>query len=387
MRILFLTTPRECFSPVSGGAVATVVEAVARRCAALGHDVVVASRCDKAAIYDTVPVVSLGAVPWPRTPVERARWAVGAAQNRLRGWHWPAYRHYLRSLRSAVAAMEPPDLVVNHNDPFTTPYVRRWLPGVPVALWVHNELGARSLAALDRAPPDAVIAVSAYIRDRLVATSHTAPEAVTVIHNGIDLEVFHPRPDFDQPSRPVRVLAIGRLDPTKGTDIVARAVARLRASGHDMALTVVGSPWFRETPGAGVSPWVAQLLAEVAAAGGTHRPHVPRDTVPAIIRTHDVGCVLSRWNDPFPLTVLELMASGCAVVGSPRGGIPEAAGGAATLVDPDDIEAVTAALGALADDPARLVQEKRRAVERAAAADWGGPVAAFLHLADSLVGR
>ena len=42
------------------------------------------------------------------------------------------------------------------------------------------------------------------------------------------LEAFAPRDDFLEPSIPLRVLFLGRIDPNKGPDIAADAVTRLR---------------------------------------------------------------------------------------------------------------------------------------------------------------
>ena len=64
------------------------------------------------------------------------------------------------------------------------------------------------------------------------------------------------------------------------------------------------------------------------------------------------------------------MASGCAVISSNRGGLPEACGGAAMLVDPEDYSSVVNCLHRLATDGRRLAEQKRWAVERAAEGTW-----------------
>jgi glycosyltransferase involved in cell wall biosynthesis len=92
--------------------------------------------------------------------------------------------------------------------------------------------------------------------------------------------------------------------------------------------------------------------------------------VPALIREHDVVCVLSRSNEPFGLVVLEAMASGCAVIASNRGGLPEACGGAAVLVSSEDIFAVTDILRNFALDGVSLVEQKQSSKSRAVDASW-----------------
>lgn len=68
-----------------------------------------------------------------------------------------------------------------------------------------------------------------------------------------------------------------------------------------------------------------------------------------------------------PLTLLEAMACGAAIVASDVGGIPEAVenGREAVLVPPDDAVAWSAAVSSLLDDPAR-----REALGRAARRRW-----------------
>lgn len=388
MRILFLTTPREFFSPVSGGAVATVVEVVARQTAHLGHDVTVAARTDANPPYQTVPFASLGPVPGYRGAFGSLRRGAQVAHNRLRGWHWAAYGDYLTHLRRQVGGPGPrPDVVVAHNDPFVVPYLRRWLPGATVVQWVHNDLGRRSLQAMRRSPPDRTVVVSAYIRDLVLAATALPPDLVTVVHNGVDLGQFRPRSDFTVPGDRRRVLVLGRLHPNKGTDIAVTACAQLIAEGLPVDLTVAGSAWFYDDPRGQANPWAERLIAGVAAAGGTYLSHVERSAVPELVRSHDIGCVLSRWDDPFPLTVLEYMASGCAVVASPRGGIPEAADGAAVLVDPEDPAAVADALRRLVTDTSSLVDHKHRSVERARRGSWDATTRAFLDLVADGGGR
>ena len=263
-----------------------------------------------------------------------------------------------------------PDVIVAHNDAFVIRYLRRWAPHATVVLWLHNQpLNLpRRCRATDRA--DLIVAVSDFLAGRAAAPLGIDPAEIVTIHNGVDAVAFHPRPGFDEPSKPLRVLCLGRLDSTKGADIALAAVRQLAGNGVQIELDVVGSAWFSATPGVPKDPWADGFIAELSAAGAVHTPHVPRDQVTTLLRAHDVVCVLSRWDDPFNLVVLEAMASGCAVVASSRGGIPEAAGGAAELVPSDDPDSVATILGEWASQPDALVEAKRASVARAAIATW-----------------
>jgi glycosyltransferase involved in cell wall biosynthesis len=74
------------------------------------------------------------------------------------------------------------------------------------------------------------------------------------------------------------------------------------------------------------------------------------------------------------------MASGCALIASPRGGIPQASGGAAVLVDPDDPAAVAEATIRLLRDPAELERWRTRALDHAATASWRNRAEALVEL-------
>ncbi len=63
--------------------------------------------------------------------------------------------------------------------------------------------------------------------------------------------------------------------------------------------------------------------------------------------------VPSRWPEPFGLVALEALASGAALICSPRGGLPEVAGDAALYANPDNPAEIAAAIRTLCGDEAR----------------------------------
>ena len=191
-----------------------------------------------------------------------------------------------------------------------------------------------------------------------------------MVHSGVDLDAFTPKADFLDHHTPLRTLFIGRIDPNKGPDIAADAVAVLQKEGQPISMTVAGGLWFYGHGKEMDDPFFRSLKEKMDAVNANYLGYVTREKVPNVVREHDVAFVLSRSNEPFGLVSLEAMASGCAVIASNRGGLPEACGGAAMLVDPDDTDSVVKLLRKLAMDADLLKVWKQRSVSHASRASW-----------------
>ena len=158
--------------------------------------------------------------------------------------------------------------------------------------------------------------------------------------------------------------------PTRGRISPSKLSLRCAPRGFPVTITVAGAKWFYHQPDESGGAFEQTLQRKITAADGEALGHVPRARVAEVIREHDIVCVLSRSQEPFGLVVLEAMASGCAVVASARGGLPEACGGAALLVDPERPMEIADALRRLVTEPATLAEYKRRGLARAQAAPW-----------------
>lgn len=362
MHVCFVNMPFEYYSGRRGGAVSTIIERTAASLLAMHHDVSVVSWTDEHA-HATGDVRSLGDF--------RSRWRIPrGAWSRLRGA--PSYqRLVLRRLRSLASA---PDVVVVFNDYSSASWLRPHVPAsTRIVTWLQNDERV-PVAIWDAGAPDVVVACSEFIRRR--AVEQGVPEARTfTVLSGVDTEMFHPRAGWPEREGPLRLLCIGRLDPNKGHDAAVAAAALVPWPSQ---ISLAGATWwYGDTQDA----YSAALLRDLARGGGQYLGLVPRDDVPAVFRAHDVCLVLSRSEEPLGLVVLEAMASGLAVIASPRGGLPEACGGAAAaLVDPDDVPAVAQAISALAapEGQHELVTAKRRARERAERQPWSKTAAELL---------
>lgn len=142
----------------------------------------------------------------------------------------------------------------------------------------------------------------------------------------------------------VRILFLGQLGPRKGVPELVEALARCTATGGWRAV-IAGDGDLEGTRSA------------LAAAGLQHRVEVPgwvgRDTVIDLIVNSDI-LVLPSHDENLPMSVIEGMGAGLAIVATPVGAVPDIIddGKTGLLVPPGDAEALAAALRRLIEDPA-----------------------------------
>jgi glycosyltransferase involved in cell wall biosynthesis len=369
LNICELNMPIEYYTPVSGGAVSTVIMQRAKHLIAMGHEVTIVAVDNGDPMYDVGHVIPL---PMPRREsFNKVQRALAHFQNRFNYWEWPYYGHYIRHFSQALANLKPvPDVIITHNDMIASRFVKKVLPNTPVISWLHNEQyrpASDIMATI--ATTDLFVGVSEYIRNWTANQYPGLAHKIEALHNGIDLETFFPAPHFLETSAPLKILFVGRTSADKGPDLAADAVWQLKNEGIPLHFTVAGSTWWH-----GVNdmeePFFRDLKVKMDRAQANYHGQVPRPQVPDLMRDHDVVCVISRFNDPCPLVALEAMGAGCVVLASQRGGLPEICGDAALYVDPDQPDTVARALRELATDAARLRHHKQKSVDRAAGLSW-----------------
>ena len=199
--------------------------------------------------------------------------------------------------------------------------------------------------------------------------------SVHVVPCGVD-DRFFAAPARSRPARtaPFRLLYVGRADPYKNLTGVVECLRLLREShGLDAHLQIVGSP----------DPRYPEPQRRAAAAGLADRLHwTPRLSDAELLGAYrEADCLvhLSLY-EGFGLPVLEAMAAGLPVVCSDRGALPEVAGDAAVMVDPDDLPLAAVAVRDLLLDPARRDALAARGRERAARFTWADAAAATLRI-------
>ncbi len=365
----------------AGGAVATVTRHVTRAWAADGIDVTVIAPGGNEAPYPegrSIPL-SFGR----NHPMSAVTYKAWAALARIRHWDWPDFGPYRRVVRQAVLSIRPtPDLIIAHNDLQLLPLLRQAAPEARIVLWLHNEVQTahRTPDALLRLA-DVIIAVSHYIADWTERHYHLPAGRVTVVPNGVDLDRFHPRPESVVSPDPVGIVCHGRIDPAKGFHLARDAVAQLQREGHNVSFTLAGGKTAFGISTEAAQHYQDELIDSLESLGGQYLGRLDPDEVPAVLRSHDIGCAPSIWPEPFSLSALEAMASGCAIVAIKSGGLPEVCGESGILIDPSRPETLLDALRSLVIQTELLQERKRAARMRSEQMPWSSTASGVLSAA------
>jgi glycosyltransferase involved in cell wall biosynthesis len=192
----------------------------------------------------------------------------------------------------------------------------------------------------------AAVAVSNDTKRFLDAALGLRKDVLRVVPNGVPPSAgdrSRVRQELRLASEDLLVLATGSLVPRKGHAVLIKALAAQPASGPPWRLAVAGNGSERNT--------LETLCRDL---GVQERVHLlgHRDDVGDLLAAADVFAMPSLW-EGLPLSLLEAMRSGKAIVASATSGIPEAV---VTEVDglltqPGDVAHLTVALHRLLTDP------------------------------------
>jgi len=118
------------------------------------------------------------------------------------------------------------------------------------------------------------------------------------------------------PTQPLKLMFLGRIDPTKGLDVVIRAIGEMPKGTVRLdiyGVTQVGSEHYRDN--------LVHLANGIS--GIEFHPPVQHELIFALLKQYDFLIVPSQWLETGPLVVLEAFAAGIPVLGSNLGGIAE----------------------------------------------------------------
>ena len=259
--------------------------------------------------------------------------------------HFSAYAPRLR----AALDLPGPKLLISHN---VTP--ARWLWRYDPGSAVQCAVGRAQLPEFARRV-DLAAGVSAYNAAELKAAGAPAVEVLPILFDRTRLEAAgEPRPGGNLAPT---VLFVGRLTPHKRQDEVIRAFALYRRlHAPEAQLVLVGEPQPR-----GFDDRLRELADHLAPGAVTIEGGLSPAQLAERYRGADAFLCLSE-HEGFLVPLVETFHYGVPVVARAVGGVPEVAGDAALLLDPDrdDDPAVVAELLHLAVSDEALRTELRR---------------------------
>ncbi len=271
--------------------------------------------------------------------------------------------HRLRLPIPAELLMGKADVI--HGPDFSLPPVlraRRVVTVHDLAFLTHPQCALPALVAyLNRVVPravqaaDRIIAVSRTTADDLVERLDVPRDKIRVIHLGIDPSFSASRDPEDVTLVSQRyeletpfVLAVSTIEPRKNYERLIEAFALASSSRDGPRMLVI----------AGRRGWLYDsVFTTVRRLGLGDRvrflDYLSDGDLVALYRAAAAVAMPSIY-EGFGIPVLEAMASGTPVVCSTAGSLPEVAGDAALLVDPEDVVGLAEALVRLvAEEPLR----------------------------------
>jgi glycosyltransferase involved in cell wall biosynthesis len=229
-----------------------------------------------------------------------------------------------------------------------------------------QRLYQRTMARWTARHADRIVAVSESTRADLVRYFHVPAERVTVVPNGVD-PAFRPLPpaEIDAFRRrrglPERfLLSVGTVQPRKNIPRLLEALARV--PGAPPLVLCGGRGWYYDAIYATIER--LELADRVHLAG-----FVPQAELPLWYNAATCFVCPSLY-EGFGFPVLEALACGTPAIVSRASSLPEVAGDAAILVDPQDVEGLAVALARVLQQPDVAASLRAAGPRQAARFPW-----------------
>jgi len=305
---------------------------------------------------DSVRVVA--PVPWTDL-LQTVRGAAPDAEARYPLWIYPprlshASHHRWMQLTGLPAIRRitekwHPDIVLGywtHPDGAVALRAARML-GVPGVLLVGGsdvqlltaEPARRAIITETLRLADRILTVGVPLAKRVAALG-ISPDRIGSFQRGVDASRFFAAPPAEARARlglPLGrhvIVWVGRMVPVKGLDVLFEALPRVRTSGEQPLMVLVGDGEERAKLAARAHEWPGDVRFV-----GT----VPHEALPDWYRAADLIVLPSR-SEGMPNVLLEALACGTPFVASDVGSISELLEPASRVVTPDDPGALAAAL-------------------------------------------
>ncbi len=286
----------------------------------------------------------------------------------LLGTNWGSIRFFKGALgifpKSVLFASQMEAENINHvhahfaSHPAAAGFIIHRLVGIPYSFTAHGSDLHRDRHMLYEKVAEAafVVPISEYNKEMIISECQgNYRDKVTVIHCGVDTEVFRFRSGetlHEKGKNPFMILCIGTLHEVKGQAFLIEACRRLHESGIDFVCHFVGDGPDKSA----LTELAAQAgLAEKMCFHGSQK----QERIAQLLQDTDVLVAPSvptsdGRREGIPVVLIEAMSSGVPIVASDISGIPELVLNEDTglLVPPRDVAALANALERYYRDPA-----------------------------------
>ncbi len=229
----------------------------------------------------------------------------------------------------------------------------------PEAHLFYKLIFFRGMIPISARYADALIAISQNTHKDITRLLHINAERLFTIPYGEEQQAALRK--YDLPAQ--FILYVGNLEPRKNLPRLLRAFAKLVQRGFPHALVLAGARgWMDEE--------VFATLRELNLGHRVFLPgYIPQAELPALYSAASLFVYASRY-EGFGLPVLEAMACGAPVITSNVASMPEIAGDAGVLIQPDNEAELSEAMARVLSDNDLRTFLVHRGLERSKIFSW-----------------
>ena len=210
-----------------------------------------------------------------------------------------------------------------HNRPYIFNLAINKIHNKPITLHYHNDptamKGSKKIKErkniINKA--SAVYFVSNYIKNKFLEGIDGDFDNLYVLPNGIERRLV------TKPYKKKEILFIGRLVPEKGAHLFVESIKKIAKKHNDWNFKIIG------TSKAGQSKLITKYEKKVIEDfklinnNTSYLGFISNYEVQEALKSASILVIPSLWDDPFPLTALEGLSNGVAIIASSRGGLTE----------------------------------------------------------------
>ena len=251
----------------------------------------------------------------------------------------PYIEYFFYEVLNDIAKKEYDVIILENRPGYAIPVSK--VSKAKIIIHLHNDLlNKDSKNALEICKVcDKVITVSNYIKSRVETIGAEIP--IETVYNGIDLERFYQATPIDRKTLEFKeddfiVVYSGRINPEKGVKELIQAFTQLK-DYPNIKLLIIGGSFFGNTKGTDTFIASFQEESKEIADSIVFTDFIPYKQIPSYLAMCDVAVIPSMWEDPFPTTILEAMASSLPIIATNSGGISEACQDCAIILEKSNI--------------------------------------------------